>query len=415
MSKKLVTVIHNTGERGTVVSLEVNNTLTLIREELEKDNLMDNNASFLLGGNPIQRSDEDTVSLKKILNDSNKLYVGGSSLAPLDPQHAIDEWNNFGDAAKNSLFEQIDIHCGLIIREDGFSRSFSDAIPVRWELDAVSSRKPSTISRVTSDYTFSKTTKEMAVKNVQSASISFTSPFASAKAEYEHEKEKKTSEERVTTYFIAKFLVNKVSLQINPKKMKATARFLGAIEQAIGDYQDNINGYSNLIEVLDKYGYYVPATFTLGGALITETSTQIAKFSDAETEMDKYSFGFSAAFDGIGGGAAYSNADTKSVTKTSSNEYTNQTFQQIGGLPGTNNNYPQWVKSLDSANNWDVTSYETLIPTVALIGMSNQAIGNACCNLIIKFSTYNSVKDRQIMIDMSQYAKESKKYFGANF
>lgn len=414
MSSELITVIQNAGERGTVVSLEVDNTLAKTRTVLTSDKLMDDDSSFLLNGNPLARNTEETTTLKQLLNGSTKLYVGGSVLAPLDPEQAIDSWNNFGDNEKHALFNQIDIYSGLIIKKDGFSRSFSDAIPVQWDLDALSTRKPSTISKVTSDYTFSKTTKEMITKNVQSASVDFTAPFATAKAEYEHEKETSHSEEHVTTYLIGKFLVNKIGLKVNTKKMKASSNFLSAMEDAIGPHQDDVNGYYNLMDVLNKFGYYVPAVFTLGGALISETSTQVNKFSDAETEMNKYSFGFSASFDGIGGGAAYSNADTKTVKTTSSDEYKNQIFQQIGGNPGTNNDYPKWVKSLESASNWDVAAYEILVPTVALIGMSKQGVGNACYNLITKFSTYDSVKDMQTMIDMNKYAQEAKKYFGPN-
>ncbi|MCG8640564.1 MAG: hypothetical protein MI862_12565 [Desulfobacterales bacterium] len=411
MGSELVTIIRNSGDRGTVVSLDVDNTLTRTRALLTKDKLMEPNDSFLLNGNPLANTTEETTTLKELLGNGTKLYVGGATLAPLDPQQAIDNWNNFGDSEKQALFNQIEIYSGLIIQKDGFSRSFSNSIPVQWTLDAINSRKPTTISKVTSNYTFSKTTKEMTEKNVQSTSVSFTSPYASAKAEYDHEKQTQHSEEHVTTYLIAKFLVNKIGLQVNTKKMTASDNFMNAVKKAIGEHQNDVNGYYNLINVLDQFGYYVPGTFTLGGALLTQTSTRVNKYSDAETEMEKYSFGFSASFDGIGGGAAYSNADTHSVKTTSSNEYNNQTFQQIGGASGTNNDYPKWVKSLDSAAQWDVASYESLVPTIALIGLSQQGVGNACCNLINKFSSYDSVKDMQTMIDMEKYSQDAKSYF----
>ncbi|MFT5229767.1 MAG: hypothetical protein ACI9EV_002921 [Urechidicola sp.] len=412
MSKQLVTVIKNSGERGSVVSLEVDDMLSATRVTLIGDKLMTKDSSFLLNGNPLDRGAEATTPLSLLLDGKDKLYVGGSTLAPLDPEKAVDEWNSFGDAAKNALFNQINIHHGLIMTEDGFSRSYSNAIPVAWDLDAVSQRKPATVSKVTSDYTFSKTTKEMITKNVQTGSVTFTAPFASANAEFEHSKETSSSEEHVTTYLISKFIAFKIGLQVEAKNMKATTEFMDAVKSAILEHQDDVNGYSNLMAVLDKYGYYVPSNFSLGGALLTESSTQIDTFADAQTEMDKYSFGFSAAFDGIGGGAAYSNSDTSTVSTTSSNEYSKQTFQQIGGESGTNNDYAKWIESLASASNWDVATYDVLIPTIALIGLSNQAVGNACYNLITKYSTYDSVKDMQTMIDMNGYAKAAKSFYG---
>ena len=83
----------------------------------------------------------------------------------------------------------------------------------------------------------------------------------------------------------------------------------------------------------------------------------------------------------------------------------------MGGTKDTSHNYSEWMNGLASPSSWVVTSYDSFIPTLALIGMQNMAVGNACYNLLRKFSTYAEVQKLQEVIDMRRYANEAKQYY----
>jgi hypothetical protein len=130
-----------------------------------------------------------------------------------------------------------------------------------------------------------------------------SSPYASGEAEYKTEHSKGTSSSQVTEYLVTRYIVRKVLLQADTDKLSVNPQFSTAIIQAVKDNEDTIQGYYNVIKALDRWGYYIPVEFKLGGVIYATTTTKISDFSEAESNKEEFNGSFKAAFDGIGGGA----------------------------------------------------------------------------------------------------------------
>jgi hypothetical protein len=414
MSIKLVTVLHNDATNGRVLSLDDAATLDKIRSTLISRQLMTNNDAFILGGNPLDREDETITPLSLLLGETAVLRIGATNIGPENSNRPIASWNSLSPDQRNVLLKKIEINRGLILGEStGFSKSFNDL--VSWDASQIRTTNPRIISEVSSDMSFSKMTNSLTTSSMHKASLSFTSPWVSAESEFSHEKSKTTSSEEIKTYLVAKYISRKVAIDMPVAGMQLSDEFIAAVRNAVSQNSDKVDGYSKLIEVLNNYGYYVASSFTLGGVLFSSKETKTKTFSQAETEKQSFSVGFSAAFKGIGGSAAYSNASGSESSSSTTTTTEVQTLQQIGGISGTNNDYDKWVLGLDAASNWDVASYEKLIPVIGLLGMKNQGLGNTCVNLLTKFFTYASVKDRQTVLDMGAYARRSQEFFSNPF
>ena len=323
--------------------------------------------------------------------DNKQTQTDDTSPGIIDSRHAMVAWNDQCTEARDELFEQIGLRRGLVIHEyGGVGRSSQN--PVIWETKHLSSRKPtSTIESVT-HYVSSEIARDLHTIGVPLTAIPFTRRWQTHDVEPAYQKEIDGNHEKAFLYLIGRYTINKITIQIEPIRMKPTPHFMDIITQAV--IPESIKGYDNLIKVLNGFGYYVATQVTLGGVLLKHEETPIQQVEDARSERDAFATGFNDALHNI-----------------RSSEVTFRSFQQIGSRRNTVYHYNAWVSNLELPANWDIIYYDKLLPTLALIGMHNMAVGNACYNLLRRFSSYDEVKNLQAVIDMSRYANVAKTYF----
>lgn len=316
-----------------------------------------------------------------------------------DTGHALNAWEQLCSGARDELFEQTGLRRGLVIHEyGGVGRSSQN--PVTWEPEALSYGQPSTPLERVSYYSFSEITRDLAVIGVAESSIPFMPPWLCREVEYDYQKSLAEKEGPATAYLLEKHIVNKITIDIPPQRMTPDQRFMDITKEAILNLLDSHQGYANLIKVFNTYGYYVASRLTLGGALIRQHNAGIEHLGDASAEQQAFSARFKETLDDIRLGPRHGDSIGEAPV-----------FGQMGGEKDTAHHYGQWTGGLRAASNWGVTSYKTLIPTLALIGMRDMALGNACYHLLRKYSTYDEVKELQVVMDMSRYANEAKQYF----
>lgn len=414
MANQLYTV-KRSDQISKVFSLNPNASLADIRDQLEKKQFMNKEDVFLLNDVAFDRDQEGEVTLSQLVPTGGVLYIGASTIdiGKEDSDRNIMTYKKLSLAQKQALFSNIEITRGLVINDNGFQRSFKDI--VSWGVKIPDESKPRIITEVVTDYSFNKTTSELKTTGVEKTSVSFSSPFLSAESEYKHEKSKITSTSKVKEYLVSKYIVRKVQLNMDIENMVVSPDFVKAVKKAVQGNEDSIDGYSNLIQLLNDWGYYVPSKFTLGGMLYSKETTEISDFSQAETEKNEFSVSFKGTFEKIGGGAGYSNATGSEKTTTTSSKYKATTLIQVGGTPGTDNDYTKWMKGLDPATNWDAASYEIIIPSIALLWSNNAGLASTCVKLINKFYSYAAVKDRQSYLDMLNYGTQTQSYYDSPF
>lgn len=400
----LVLVEKTDGEKKNY-SLNLDATLNDIREKLTQEGFMAEDDEFLLHNAPIDTQDEATVTLKEVVGDDGlmPLQIGTVESGLEAPDKSVDRYNRLNVNQKIALFNNIQIYRGLTVSPGkGFSKTFKPCI-ASWHGDQLpNSVKPSYVTQVIVDYSFSEVTHSMSTSNVDKASASLSTPYGGGQTSFEYAKKTSTSSKKVEEYLTGKFLVNKVDLQVDLANIQIVKDFEQQVLTAV-QASESIDQYTNLINTLNERGYYVPTRFTLGGILISTSSTKISEFKEAESEKTDFSVGFKVAIDGFGGGDDYSHSERKDSSSSSTSKYSNLSITKKGGRADTSK-YDDWTKSLNPAINWDVISYDELYPTIALL--ADMRLIRYCMNLMETYNTYDTVKDLQAVISIAKYATQ---------
>jgi len=401
MAKKLI-VISKAGQVSKSMSLDPDDFLSTVRQQLEQAKYMTACDLFLNQGSEIDQSQESTITLADLLGSSTAITIGaGTVVDPIGVDDGVQHYNELSAEQKYEVFANIGIFKGLTFKTSGFGATFHDVYS--WKNGKFPSvLQPRISTQVDYSYSFSKLVQTMEENSVDKGSVSLESPYVDASAEFSYEKSKSTSSEKVTEYITGKYTVRKVMAQVQMGDLVPDSAFEKAVDSAIRSNTNPFQQYYALLNVLNDWGYYIPLEFTLGGALYSSDSTTITEYTQAESEKQEFGGSFKAKFDGIGGGGAYSHAQGSSQSTTQSNKYQITSFDQIGGRDGTTDSYETWAKSLDKAIYWNVASYDKLFPTIGLI--EDVTLQNTCISLMNQFSGYPHAVAVQPYLDMKKYA-----------
>lgn len=405
----LVTVKNSDGQQEAI-TLDESKTLSIVRSTL--GHFMTEDDEFIAAtGAPIPISEEGNIALSLVVStqDGNAiLHIGvATKHSPLKPKDGVDRWNLLNRDQQQSVLNDVQIFRGLTLSEKlGFGKTFKNLYS--WSKDyQPAANFPRVLTELKYTYNFSKQTSELTQFGSDSASVSLSSPYGSASANYKRETSSSSYSGKVTEYLSARYIVRKVELSVDSNAFVVDPGFLSAIQEAIKGQQgaNTVSGAESLIDVLNEWGWYVPQVFTLGGVLFSSTSTEITELSDAESEKQQFGGSFKAAFDGIGGGASYEHASGSSSKTTNTNKFTNTSILQSGGAAGTSNDYSKWAQSMDNAINWNLASSSGLYPSLLLLTSSQegrQAL-NVCLNLLSNFLAYPNVTSMQPYLDFGDY------------
>ncbi|MBK1664541.1 hypothetical protein CKO38_08210 [Rhodospirillum rubrum] len=401
MATILILVERSDGERRNI-ALDVTASLADTRATLGEKAFMGPEDGFLMHGAPVDRGDEAEVPLAALVgeNGAAPLMIGVASAGLDDPDTSVDRYNRLTTSQKLALFNEIEIYRGITATATkGFHRTFKPCIASWNSQQLPASVKPTHVSAVRVVSTFSEVGHSLSKTSSDKSSVSLTAPFGSGEAAFSHAKTHTTSTKTVKQYLLGQYLVNKVELAQDLGSLSLVPDFEQAILTAISAERD-IDAYVNLIETLNERGYYVAKTFTLGGALIGQETTQIEEYTESEKQQTEFSVGFKMAIDGFGGGADYSHSEGSETTTSTTSKYKNMSLTQTGGSASAKD-YEAWATSLNPAINWDVIDHMDLYPTLALI--KNMRVVNHCVSLMDEYHTYDTVRDRQTVIDIGGY------------
>jgi hypothetical protein len=409
MSNKLITVDNTRSGADKAVSLDTSKILSDIRTQLEGLSLMDSTDFFLENGKTeIEKSEESLITLSSIVAQA-AIVVG---VPQLPGGNSVDIYNHMENSEKLALFSNIEIFRGLTVtKELGFCKTFKNLYS--WKPNSMpAANNPRISTEIDYSFTFNEVTQMLSTFGSESGSISLSTPYASGSANFSYEQEHSTSSNEVKEYLNARFIVRKVELDVSADSLVVDPNFVTAVVTAVKGYDSSneasaIQAYSNLLGVLNEWGYYVPLTFTLGGVLYSTDTTKITEFSQAASEKEDFGGSFKAEFDGIGGGGSYNQAHGSSSKTSSSSKFKDITIDQVGGLAGTTNDYSTWAKSLDKAVNWNLASATKLWPSLVLLSRGDQKAKDALNTCLTILDGYNSVGSLQYLqpyLNMGDYA-----------
>jgi hypothetical protein len=404
MSKELILVERTDGEKRNFF-LEISASLANTRKVLVEENFMTDNDNFLLHNAVIGRKDEDEVLLQNVVGSEGKspLIVGVVNNGLEVPDESFSRYERMDVMQKLALFENVQVYRGLTASSDkGFDKTFKPCIHSWNKSQLPASVKPSFVTEINIDSSFSEVGQSLAISSIDKTSASLNTPYGGGKTSFEYAKKHTTSSKEVRQYLTGSFYVNKIDLEVDIHNLRLLNDFESDIMQAVSA-ETEIDQYYNLIETLNKRGYYVPKRFSLGGVLLSKSSSEISEYKESEVEKKEFSIGFKMAIDGFGGGSDYSHTEESESSSSTTTKYSNLSLTQKGGNPNLKK-YDDWIKSLNPAINWDIIKYQELYPTLALL--SNKRLLHFCLNLLNTYNSYNTVKDLQTVIRIEDYATQ---------
>ncbi len=256
---------------------------------------------FLLDDTPLARYIESSTKLSEALDKDDKLYIGKIRGA-VNPDGG-EKWFNLSNPTKRDILDQLGVFRGRTPGKRGLTKKFKN-VGAAVLPDA---NQPDVSSEKATAYRFSEFTRHLEISGVNSASVQLTTPFGDAKAEYEYESKKSQDGRTATEQMFTRFTVRKVILKHDKKKIKPNADFAKALEEPLDFEKDQVTEehYRKLMKVLEEWGFYVPAYFTLGGLIHASDTTEINEYSQAEKERREFGGSIAASFRGIGAGADY--------------------------------------------------------------------------------------------------------------
>ncbi|MFE3458560.1 hypothetical protein ACFXKD_13540 [Nocardiopsis aegyptia] len=405
-AQMLLIDVRRTDGQGRALRLDPSASLKATRTTLARVHLMLEQDHFLRGDFMVERSQEDQIPLRELLGTSTTLAIGGVP-APelLRRKDGADHYNQLAGREKIAVLDNVDVRRGRLPRpEHGLATSAHELYT--WPTGYLpAATQPAITSEKSSSSSFSELTRHLAITGVKSGSASLTSPYASAKAEYEHTSEKSTDTHTVTEYLTSRFTARKAELSVDPGRLSATDEFAAAVAGAVDTDADELAmKRGRLLKVLDTWGYFLPTRFTIGGAIYATQSTTVKDFEQAEKERNEFSASFEATFWKIGASASYKQADGKESHTKTTDKYTSMTLQVLGGEPVTSETeYAAWVTSLEKDENWTVIAIDELAPALVLLrGSHDSTLTNAIRALDGYSGTHGEVLDVKAYLDMVQ-------------
>lgn len=412
MSEKLIKVEKSDGQSATPESkafrLDTSAKLSDVRGVLKSKGFMGDTDAFLLDNSPIDASDEAETPLSDLLGDTLALplKIGRrkADLGEASTDGNLQRYASMLPEQKQALLSRLEIYRGLTITKNGLERSANQALAPLHD-DRLPAGTRVTANDTRSDYTFHETTQKLFESSLDTASVSLTTPYGGGNASFEYARSKSTDSKTVTEYLVGRKLIQKVKITLGFADLMLTKTFQDEVLNALKKEQTNkgIQAY-NLVDKLNKIGYYVPLEFTLGGALLTTDETRITEWSQAETEKQKFEAGVDASYGGISGNAKASHEEEKKNEQGETNKYKGLTFKQVSGKAVDPESFPQFLSSLESSINWDVIAYHQLCPSLALL--SDNKVRNYCLNLLDKYGTYDQIIELQPYIDLIGYSTD---------
>lgn len=404
MKNSLILVQKTNGMKKNY-SLDLSNTLEVIRGILIDKKFMSINDEFIKNGATIDTKDEKTITLDTLVgeNEEKTLLLGKIENRLKNPDTSVDIYKNLNISEKLELFNNIEIYHGITAStKNGIGKSYKPCIESWNESKIPNAKKPYYISQVIIDESFSEIEKSFSITNTDKVSASVDTPYGGGETSFEEMKSKSKTSKNIKTYLIGKFLINKVELEVEIKNIHLRDDFYQEILGAVEDGSE-IDQYTRIIEILNNRGYYIPTKFTIGGMIYSESSTEISTYKELKTEKQEFSAGFKLAINGFGGGGDYSHSEETSNSTSTTQKYSALNIIKKGGRTDAVK-YEDWTKSLNPAINWDVVKYDKLYPTLALL--PNKSLIRYCLKLLNKYNSYSSVKNLQKVFKIEKYTTQ---------
>lgn len=405
--KTLLTIFHRNGvSKGFPLNLE--DSLSTVRELLSDHQLMEVSDCFFFKGSPLEKDQENEILLSQVISDTTLVIGSENSGSHLRVEDGVDIYKALSRVQKQEVLDNLEICKGLIPDVGhGFRHSTRPVITFSESYLPVADNPM--VNTETSFTTYlSKTAQELSVLGISTIQADIDAKVVSNEAEFKQESTQVEKSSEIMSYFTARYVIRKSTLHLDCDKIQVNRDFVEAVRAALKGNSRTVTGCYNLMKVLNEWGYYIPLSFSLGGVLYSKEEHHTATFSRMVEETEKFKESFKCSYKEVSGGVGMENSTTKETTDESSVETGRTLIQQIGGLEGlsiSKEMYPRWVDSLKNANYWRISDIEVLYPTLLLLNKEYGGLLGMAVSTLDRMSSEESIRKQQPLLDLKSYTK----------
>lgn len=263
-------------------------------------------------------------------------------------------------------------------------------------------RIPATEVHFESNSTLSRTKHERAIEGIDQVYLSIGSPFVSGNFENSQSNHNQSIQTTETVYSYARLLRSQREIKINAMKLKASGAFVEEIRNIARDNTlPSLERAKNLVRTLNKYGWYMPVHYIVGGAYRECEFTQKDDRTDLAEHAKLLQIGLEASYGAVT--ASIGGKTTTTISNSLRNE--TQTHKVEKSSVGANGaiSIETFLDNVNDEKNWKIIKYIELYPTLLLLERSNNWSFTECIYLLRDHCYLDSIKQLQQQIDMEKY------------
>lgn len=393
-------------DRGSVgVNLDTGASLETIRQTLQEGGLMTETDAFINKYDiNVEKNSEHQIKLNEVLENDQDLCIGNPvRLNNLDGV-TIQYFDEMSFDKKSVLLSEkyCNVFSGMTINGGRLSQTGRKLYHFA-ENYIPTAVNPNPNIETEELLTFSEDIHSIQSSGAVFASISLSTPWVNAEATFEHVKSKSRSGSKIRSYYTKRYLYPKAHMSVDSNKMVIEKDFARALINALSGREYSINGYQQLVEVLNTYGWYVPVQYTFGGAIYSTKTSEVDSFEKADSEKTSFSAEVEASFSFIGSKAGAGTSSTNETSSGGTQKKESVKFKQLGGKGISEDSISEWQASLNEPKYWNIIRYTSFLPSLMLLhGKYNRTLSTSL-KLLTKYNSYAEVRLLQNDINVQEY------------
>lgn len=292
---------------------------------------------------------------------------------------------------------------GFVIQNDGSIEATTHTLCSFQDGYAPSENDPHYFHEYETSLAFSSETVKRQCSGVNAYSVSLSTPWVNAEAEYKDKISNANSNNKIKSYLTTRSVYNKKNVDIDVSKLRINAAFESKLKEVIENNTDLFDQCTQMIRVLNRYGWYIVTRFSLGGGFYVTEEMEISSFEEAEEQEKTAKASAGGKFFGYGLNAGYESGSTSATSYTSQRKNKHLSFNQIGGGGSAHESSTQFEEKLNDESNWRIIRYDYFIPSLVLLQDHNIALFTKTLNILAMYYDNPQMKNLQPKINIRNY------------
>ncbi|KAI8046319.1 hypothetical protein M5D96_002521 [Drosophila gunungcola] len=194
-----------------------------------------------------------------------------------------------------------------------------------------------------------------------------------------------SSGQSTISYSIARYVIEKQAIKIAQDGLIINGEFYDEIQRALSSSSLNLSKARKLLAILQKYGWYVPLHFKIGGTFYVTDSKTISNPEEAKGNAMNLINCFKLAV-------------KREANVTQKSPPWCKRFQQINENMTTD----MLEETLRDRKQWKIVQYKRLLPTLLLLKNYNNSILSLCIKLLSEFRI--DLQNEEADINVREYS-----------